>query len=117
MVLIYYKSLTRTDLLFTIISGSKLIVNEFASFGLSVHLGTRSKNESSKTEAMFIPPRNSNVTDTFTRETGDYDVSEDRFISFCDNFKYLGSFFTPPLKEDFDINVRANKARAAPKRS
>ena len=101
--------LSRDDL----VAASKLIVTEFKRFGLTVHLGTRSTNAASKTGAMFIPPRNHKPGATVTRETADYDVQPDRFISFCDNFKYLGSFITPSLSEDFDINRRVNKARAA----
>jgi hypothetical protein len=96
-----------------LVAASKLIVAEFKRFGTIVHLGTHSKKLGSKTEAMFIPPRNHGAGASVTHETADYDVEDDRFISFCDSFKYLGSFITPSLDEDFDINARVNKARAA----
>jgi hypothetical protein len=102
--------LSREDL----IAASKLIVTEFKRFGLIVHLGTRSTKQASKTEAMFIPPRNHpNSEATFTHETADYDVQPDRFISFCDSFKYLGSLIVPSLSDDLDIDARVNKARYA----
>ena len=97
-----------------VIPASKLIVKKFDRFGLEVNLGTQSKNETSKIKAMFILLRNHPKSEaTFTHETADNDMETDRYVCFCDSFKYLGSLIAHSLIGDLDIDARVNEARAA----
>jgi hypothetical protein len=98
--------LTKEDL----IKASKLIVPHFRRFGLTVHTGFKSKGEGSKTEAMYIPKPQQEST---TENTAAYDIDDDRFITFCDTFKYLGSTFTPDLVDTHDIETRIKQASKA----
>jgi hypothetical protein len=50
---------------------------------------------------------------TLSHETAEYDVNIYHCISFCDSFKYLGSFVVPSLSDNLDIDARVKKARAA----
>lgn len=104
--------LTRKD----VEAGSKLVAREFARLGMEVHLGIRgtngSKDVKSKTEALFVPSRsNKNPDDPLA--TADIEVSDGRYISFCDVFQYLGTLISADLKEDCDIETRIKKARSA----
>jgi hypothetical protein len=38
-------------------------------------------------------------------------IDEDRFMSFCIKFKYLGSYFVPELSDTADITERISQAR------
>jgi hypothetical protein len=97
-----------------VIPASKLIVQKIDRFGLKANLGTQSKNETSKIKAMFILPRNHPKSEaTFTHETADDDMETDRYVSFCDSFKYLGSLIAHSLIGDLHIDARVNEARAA----
>jgi hypothetical protein len=91
-----------------LIAASKLIVSHFRRFGLTIHTGVKSRNEHSKTEAMHFPrPRQkSSVADM-----EDIEIDEDRCMSFCFKFKYLGTFFTPKLNDKADIIERISQAR------
>ena len=40
---------------------------------------------------------------SFVEQTVDVMIGGGRFISFCDKFKYLGSWITYDLSDDFDI--------------
>jgi hypothetical protein len=79
-----------------VIAASKLIVSHFRRFGLTIHTGSKSKNEDSKTKAIHME---------------DIDVDDDRFMSFCLKLKYLGSYFVPELKDTADIAERISHAR------
>jgi hypothetical protein len=98
-----YLFLSRKD----IEDASKLIKSHFTRFGLTVHCGDRRNDGSSKTEAMFFPPPGKIATAT---DTADILINENEFFSYCDKFKYLGSIFTPSLKDDMDIQRRINQA-------
>jgi hypothetical protein len=41
----------------------------------------------------------------------DIEIDDDRFISFCVKFKYLGSFFVPEVNDTADITERISQAR------
>jgi hypothetical protein len=91
-----------------LVAASKLIVSHFRRFGLTIHTGVKSKNEGSKTEAIHFPrPRQVSSA----ADTEDIDIDEDRFMSFCTKFKYLGTFFVPTLSDTADINLRISQAR------
>ena len=90
---------------------SKLIKLHFTRFGLTVHCGDKRNDGKSKTEAMYIPPppeRTATATDT-----ADIIVNEFEFFSYTDKFKYLGTIFTPSLKDDLDIRHRITQANGA----
>ena len=86
---------------------SKLIKSHFTRFGLTVHCGDKRNDGSSKTEAMFFPPPGRIATAT---DTADVLINEHEFFSYCDKFKYLGTIFTPSLKDDLDIQQQINQA-------
>ena len=46
-------------------------------------------------------------------DTADILINEFEFFSYCDKFKYLGTIFTPSLKDDLDIQRRINQANGA----
>jgi hypothetical protein len=98
--------LNREDL----INASKLIVSHFRRFGLTVHTGVKSSKESSKTEAMHFPAPKQEQT---ANDTEDIDIDGDRYFSFCDKFKYLGSIFKPSLNDSHDVDKRIDQASKA----
>ena len=101
-----YVFLSRKD----IEDASKLIKSHFTRFGLTVHCGDRRSDGNSKTEAMYIPPPGKTAT---TTDTADILINEFEFFSYCNKFKYLGTIFTPSLKDDLDIQRRINQANGA----
>ncbi|MCP4747957.1 MAG: hypothetical protein GY874_17745, partial [Desulfobacteraceae bacterium] len=88
-------------------TGTTFVQKSFAQFGLEVHLGTRSMNAKSKTEAMYFPSH-SNLKKEIPKELvdGSYDIPGGRFVSFTPKFKYLGTYLSQTLSEDIDINAR-----------
>ena len=46
-------------------------------------------------------------------DTADILINEFEFFSYCYKFKYLGTIFTPSLKDDLDIQRRINQANGA----
>jgi hypothetical protein len=91
-----------------LIAASKLIVSHFRRFGLTIHTGVKSRNEDSKTEAMHFPRPGQ---ESSAADMEDIEIDEDRFMSFCLKFKYLGTFFTPELNDTADIIERISQAR------
>ena len=59
---------------------------------------------------MYIPPPGRTATAT---DTADIIINEFEFFSYTDKFKYLGTIFTPSLKDDLDIQRRINQANGA----
>jgi hypothetical protein len=57
---------------------------------------------------MHIPKRKQQSTDT---ETSNFPVGDNSFVSFCTNFKYLGSYLTSAMTDDFEIEHRIQKAK------
>jgi hypothetical protein len=41
----------------------------------------------------------------------DIEIDEDRYMSFCFKFKYLGSYFVPELNDTADSTERISQAR------
>ena len=91
-------------------TASSLITTHFRKFGLTVHCGDRRTNEPSKTEAMHIPAPGQKSTEN---DTADIDIDENHFFSFCKNFKYLGTNFSPELNDSNDIKKRIDQAQRA----
>jgi hypothetical protein len=91
-----------------LVTASKLIVSHFRRFGLTIHTGSRSKKEDSKTEAIHFPI-SGEVSSAAATE--DIEIDDDRFMSFCIKFKYLGTFFVPSLSDTADITKRISQAR------
>ena len=86
---------------------SKLIKSHFTRFGLTVHCGDNRNDGKSKTEAMYIPPPGRTATAT---DTSDIIINEFKYFSYTYKFKYLGTIFTPSLKDDLDICCRITQA-------
>ena len=91
-----------------LIAASKPIVSHFRRFGLTIHTGSKRKNDDSKTEAIHFP-RPGQVSSV--ADMADIVIDEDRFMSFCIKFKYLGSYFVPELNDTADITERISQAR------
>jgi hypothetical protein len=75
-------------------------------FGLTCHVGRNGKK--SKTEAMYTP----GAGKFELADTSDLLVDGGN-IPFVKQFKYLGSYITSDLKDDFDIDARIKAAGAA----
>ena len=115
--------LTREDL----IEGTKCIIDHFRAFGLEVHLGKHEKNgekaTKSKTEFMHFPARKRILTEGKKKATTIYESTEadkaditlenNRFVSWTDQFKYLGSIIHSSLTDAVDIRTRRKKAHQA----
>jgi hypothetical protein len=91
----FFKSNYVDDTAFILLSGgelvtaSKLIVSHFRRlFGLTIHTGSRSNNEGSKTEAIHFPTSGQELS---AADTEDIEIDDDRFMSFCIKFKCLGT--------------------------
>ena len=78
------------------------------SYRLTIHTGVKSKDEGSKTEAIHFPRRSQ---ESSAADTGDIEIDDDRFMSFCTKFKYLGTYFVPNLSDMEDITERISQAR------
>jgi hypothetical protein len=89
---------------------SKLIIEHFSRFGLTVHCGDHNKDEASKTEAMHVPKPGKKST---PEETANIELDNNKYFSFCTKFKYLGSMFTNDLNDSEDINKRIKQSTAA----
>ena len=59
---------------------------------------------------MFFPTANNKAK---KEDTADIDLGNDEFFVYCDEFKYLGTIFTPSLKDDKDINKRIQSVTGA----
>lgn len=93
--------LTEDDL----IEGTIFVNETFQKFGLQVHLGDEATNTKSKTEAMYFP-NDSNMPITDHLKTGKYDVGDKKFVSYTTHFKYLGTYLSQNLSDDYDIDQR-----------
>ena len=94
---------TRDDM----ITGTRYLFDHLRSFGLLMHLGRG--GAVSKTEAMFIPggrrTHNEGDCSNFTVHDG--------YVTFCDEFRYLGSIIHYSLRADVDVGRRITSATAA----
>lgn len=75
---------------------------------MTIHTGSKRKNEGSKTEAIHFP-RPGQTSSAADMEN--IEIDDDRFMSFCLKFKYLGSYFVPELNDTADITERISQAR------
>jgi hypothetical protein len=91
-------------------TASSLITTHFRRFGLTVHCGDHRTNQPSKTAAMHIPAPGQNSTEN---DTTDIDIDENQFFSFCGNFKYLGTNFSPRLNNSNNIKKPIDQAQRA----
>jgi hypothetical protein len=91
---------TRADL----VAGTRYLYAHLQRFGLTMHVGRG--GAASKTEAMYIPGAGSSTTDgdasSFTVDGGN--------VSFCIEFRYLGSIIDQSLRADADIDRRLASA-------
>jgi hypothetical protein len=87
----FFKSYYVDDTAFILLSrgevivASKLIVSHFRRFDLTIHAGSKRKNEESKTEAIYFPRPGQEST---AADIEDIEIHEDCFLTFCLNFKY-----------------------------
>jgi len=85
--------------------GAQLVFDHFAKFGLIMHIGRNGSK--SKTEAIFFPPKlGTNQTQQSTSQI----AVADGYITFTNNFKYLGTTIAADLREDTEIKLRISKA-------
>ena len=94
---------TRADL----ITGANYIYEHLRRFGLHMHVGRGTQK--SKSEAMYCPAAGDDYEDA---DTSDFDVA-DGFISFCTEFKYLGSIIHYSLTSHADVMARIDSASRA----
>ena len=95
---------TRADL----ITGSNYIFDHLKRFGLQMHVGRG--DTASKTEAMFCPAI---AKDYKNGDTSNYAVDGDGFISFTEQFRYLGSMVHYSLTSTADVDSRIESAAKA----
>ena len=76
--------------------------------------GNKLTKDRSKTKAIFFPGTGKESTTT-TDKKADVMIGEQEFYlySYTKKFKYLGSIFTPSIKDDEDIKRRINQACGA----
>ena len=91
-------------------SATQTIHDHFSKFGLQMHSGT--KNQKSKTEAMYIPASLMAASCKSTLPLEFKINGEVNTIHFANKFKYLGSIITPCLTEDAEIESRIKKAKS-----
>ena len=85
------------------INGAILLWSCFKKIGLTIHTRDKLKNEKSKTEYIFIPNPGYSPT---KEDHADLFINQNRFISSCTKFQYLGPKIIPTLKCDTDISNR-----------
>ena len=72
----------------------------------------RTPNATSKTEAMYFPPR---LLDTYASPKLPANIhfnNGENHVQFTDKLKYLGVIITPALKEDLKIQESIKKSKA-----
>mmetsp|Transcript_1493 Transcript_1493/g.2313 ORF Transcript_1493/g.2313 Transcript_1493/m.2313 type:complete len:881 (+) Transcript_1493:452-3094(+) len=88
-------------------------INEhFSRFGLTMHLG--SGTVKAKSEAMYFPPSLKLAKYEFVNNIlpDDIILENGKKVHYVNKFKYLGSFITPLLNEDYEIDMRIKKAKS-----
>ena len=91
-----------------LIIGAEYIFQHLRRFGLQMHVGRGA--QASKTEAMYFPARPQDYKDG---NTTDFGIDKDGFISFTEQFKYLGSYIHFSLQDTFDVTERIKSASKA----
>ena len=87
--------------------GMNYLFKHLRKFGLHMHVGRN--GQASKTEAMFFPRPGEDVN---SGDQSPFDC-DDGIITFCEKFKYLGSYLDRTLRSDVDIDERIKAAAAA----
>ena len=59
---------------------------------------------------MYIPAPGQAPTEN---DTANIEIDKNHYFSFCDNFKYLGTTFTPDLNDSKDIKKQIDQAQRA----
>ena len=80
--------------------GADLIYRQFLHFKLKMHIGQDGKK--SKTEAMYVP--RSLQEDQRLPNLDEQIPCMDGYITLTDKFKYLGSWISDTLKDDFEVD-------------
>ena len=83
------------------------MIKNFKRISLIVHIGK--EGDPSKTEYMFIPPYKMETNQSPLKQYPNADdqvTVEGGYITFCSNFKYLGSLINPTLDDEYTINMR-----------
>ena len=90
------------------IKGAELIHDHFAEFGLKIHIGR--DGGKSKTEAMYCPQ--SLQAEKYLELDLDEKVPvRDGYITFTQHFKYLGSWISDTLQDDYELDIRLKRAK------
>jgi hypothetical protein len=91
------------------VRGADLIAEHFKVFGLKMHYGK--DGGKSKTEAMYFPPnlRPQNYKSEAEVQAKRLPV-QDGYVMMTKHFKYLGSWITDDLRNDYEVEVRLKKA-------
>ena len=110
--LIYQLYVDNGGFLFTnkadMIRGAELIHDHFAEFGLKMHI--RRDGGKSKTEAMYCPQ--SLQAEKYLELDLDEKVPvRDGYITFTRHFKYLGSWISDTLQDDYELDIRLKRAK------
>jgi hypothetical protein len=91
------------------VRGAKLIAEHFKVFGLKMHYGKDCGK--SKTKAMYFPP-NLQLQNYMSEEEAQnkrFPV-QDRYVTMTKCLKYLGSWITDDLRNNYEVEVRLKKA-------
>jgi Reverse transcriptase (RNA-dependent DNA polymerase) len=88
--------------------GSQHIYDTFKEIGFIMHVGT--EGSKSKSEAMYIAK--SFIEDENNSNLPNDIITNEGTISFCNNFKYLGSIINNNLRDDNEISTRIKKANS-----
>lgn len=106
---------TRADM----IAGTQAMGSMMRRFGLEMHTGVGfctnacpdkcREHKKSKTEALYVPPADQSYHDA---DTSPFEA-DGGYITFCKEFKYLGSLITWDLNDSVDVRKRIDKASSA----
>jgi hypothetical protein len=69
------------------------------------------RNKSTQQAISLHPIPHYRSRELLAADTEDIEIDDDRFMSFCIKFKYLGTFFVPSLSATADITKRISQAR------
>ena len=102
------------------INGTSLLHTHLQRFGMLMHVGSRatetSEGSKSKTEAVFFPSRTTSTSiEEIQSNSADFDLVCDSggFITFTNEFYYLGTIISSDLRYHPDIDRRINQASKA----
>ena len=102
------------------INGTSLLHTHLQRFGMLMHVGSRatetSEGSKSKTEAVFFPSRTTSTSiEEIQSNSADFDLVCDSggFITFTNEFRYLGTIISSDLRDRPDIDRRINQASKA----